>query len=94
MHDVPAFTPIRAFCIAEAADRGRWNKHAIDAGLLFDRCRLVDFSDELPDDLLQRLRTWTDAAVGITVLSNSSRTRRVPVSASAPARRKKPKGKR
>jgi hypothetical protein len=54
--------PIRAFCLSEAIDRSRWNALGVDAGLIFDRCRIIDFCDELPSDLLQRIDRWTIAA--------------------------------
>ncbi|MDC8449604.1 MAG: hypothetical protein LV473_14770 [Nitrospira sp.] len=55
-------TPIRAFCISEATDRSRWNGLCLGAGVLFDRCRLVDFSDNLSADLLDRIERWTKSA--------------------------------
>jgi len=54
--------PIRAFCISESEDRSRWNRTCSDAGVLLDRCRLVDFSDGLAPDLLERVNRWTQAA--------------------------------
>ena len=54
--------PIRAFCISEAADRSRWNETCIDAGILMDRCRLVDFCDNIEPELFDRVRNWTLAA--------------------------------
>lgn len=39
----PAVTPLRMFFVAEALSRARWYEDASDAGLLFDRCRIVDF---------------------------------------------------
>lgn len=55
-------TPIRAFCISEAADRGRWNGDALNGGILLDRCRLVDFCDSLEADLHGRILAWNAAA--------------------------------
>jgi len=38
--------PIRAFCVAEAVGRGaNWNGTCVDAGIFFDRCRIVSCSD-------------------------------------------------
>ena len=54
--------PTRAFCVAEAVDRSKWKGTCVIAGILFDRCRLVDFCDNLPPDLLGRIETWTTAA--------------------------------
>lgn len=55
--------PIRAFCISEASDRTRWGGYAAEAGLLFDRCRLVDCCDELDRDLSGRISRWNKAAL-------------------------------
>ncbi len=62
MHTPVLVPPIRAFCISEAADRSRWHGLCLGAGVLLDRCRLVDFSDGLSPDLLDRMERWTTAA--------------------------------
>lgn len=54
--------PMRAFSISEAADRSRWKGTCATAGILFDRCRLVDVCDNLPADLLSRIENWTNVA--------------------------------
>ncbi|WP_161867217.1 hypothetical protein [Pseudomonas yangonensis] len=57
-----SLTPIRAYCISEAADRSRWQGITAYTGLLLDRCRLVDFCEDLEVGTLQRLRSWSEAA--------------------------------
>jgi len=52
-------TPIRAFCLSEAIDRTKWKSIQIEAGILFDRCRLVDFCKGFAS---QDIAAWTDAA--------------------------------
>jgi hypothetical protein len=54
--------PMRAFCVAESADRRRWSTTCVDAGILLDRCRLVDFSDNVDANLLERIVRWANAA--------------------------------
>ncbi|NOZ39177.1 MAG: hypothetical protein GXP24_02985 [Planctomycetes bacterium] len=54
-------TPIRAFCLSEAIDRTKWKSVQTEAGILFDRCRLVDFCDGF---VSQDIVDWTDAAFG------------------------------
>ena len=56
-------TPMRAFFIAEAPDRLHWNSTCAEAGILFDRFRLVDFSDNLPIGQESQIREWTRAAI-------------------------------
>lgn len=60
--------PLRAFCVSEAADRARWKGFAVSAGILFDRCRLVEFSDGLSGTTLSDIRNWTLAAKKTTGL--------------------------
>jgi hypothetical protein len=54
--------PMRAFCLSEAVNRARWNSNVLYAGLVFDRCRMVDFCDDLDEDLLSRIKNWNSAA--------------------------------
>lgn len=58
----PMVTPTRAFFVAEALSRLRRRGMARDAGILFDRCRIVDFSDAAGQDVLDKIASWTDAA--------------------------------
>lgn len=61
--------PVRAFCISEAADRSRWKGTGLAAGIVLDRCRLVDFCDNLAADLLDRVSRWTTAAKATVIYS-------------------------
>lgn len=54
--------PVRVLCLAEAANRARWKGTSTVAGIILDRCRLMDFSDDLPQDLLERVSLWTMTA--------------------------------
>ena len=54
--------PLRVFCVSEAADRSRWKSTCVVSGILFDRCRLVDFCDDLPKDLVNKMLCWTNTA--------------------------------
>jgi hypothetical protein len=62
MQDPILVNPIRAFCISEAANRATWKGTNVGAGILLDRCRLVDFSDNADADLMQRMNRWIEAA--------------------------------
>lgn len=63
--------PIRAFCVAEAADRSRWRGTCATAGIFLDRCRLVDFCSSLPPRLLTQVTKWTAAAIKTVTFSGS-----------------------
>lgn len=55
-------SPLRAFCVSEASDKTRWREDCALAGILFDRCRLVEFSEGISDETFSEIRTWTLAA--------------------------------
>ena len=69
----PALTPTRTFFVAEALPRFGWGRIASKAGLLFDRCRIVDFSETVSADVVTRLQAWTDAAAAAVELPVPSR---------------------
>lgn len=66
--DQPVVTPVRAFFVSEALLRSRWHNFAVDSGLLFDRCRIVDFCDDISPNTLNKVITWTIAAAAATGL--------------------------
>ncbi len=63
-HRCVMFDPLRAFCVSEAASRSRWTEISTQAGIFFDRCRLVDFAHDMDPSLLKTLRRWTKEAFG------------------------------
>ncbi len=68
--DQPAVTPVRAFFVTEALLRDRWHNLAVDSGLLFDRCRIIDFCGEISSNIMDKVETWTAAAATATGLPN------------------------
>lgn len=62
MRKHPAVTPVRMFFVTEALSSSHWKDVATDAGVLFDRCRIVDFCAELGDEVLEMVSKWTDGA--------------------------------
>ena len=58
----PALTPMRMFFVAEAVSRLGWDSVSSKAGLLFDRCRIVDFCDDISGAVLKKITTWTKVA--------------------------------
>ena len=57
-----ALTPLRMFFIAEALREGDWYDAVCDAGLLFDRCRIVEFSNQVSKGVLDKTERWTARA--------------------------------
>lgn len=62
MRSSPAMNPIRMFFVAEALPRNRWYEFVSDAGLLFDRNRIVDFSSQISQLSSGMIEEWTIAA--------------------------------
>lgn len=62
MYEAPAVLPLRAFFVAESVSRN-FTEYCADGGVFFDRCRIVDYSEQLPEDLLSKIVKWTDAAM-------------------------------
>ncbi|MEW4566141.1 hypothetical protein AB1K70_26725 [Bremerella sp. JC770] len=51
--------PIRALFISEAINRARWGEFCTSAGLLFDRCRIVDYCEGFD---MAEIKDWVTAA--------------------------------
>ena len=55
--------PVRAFCVAESIRRaGDWNSINVDAGVFFDRCRIVSCIDSSGFNRIAKLQNWVGAA--------------------------------
>ncbi|RYG49171.1 MAG: hypothetical protein EOO01_12715 [Chitinophagaceae bacterium] len=53
---------IRAFAVSESAYPKRWGDFSKQGGIFLDRCRLVDYAEDLKEEMVNQLKTWTDAA--------------------------------
>ena len=62
LYTPPTVPPVRMFFVAEALPRHNWNSTARKAGLLFDRCRIVDYCDDVSAEILAKVKAWTEAA--------------------------------
>lgn len=58
----PAVLPIRLYFIADR-NTINWYDQCIDGGILFDRCRIMEYADDLPPHLLERISKWVEAAM-------------------------------
>jgi hypothetical protein len=57
-----AVDPVRFFFISESILRANWYRHSVDAGILFDRCRIMDYlpmGEALP--FLTNIKSWNNA---------------------------------
>ena len=59
---MPSVPPVRMFFVAEALRREGWYQKANLAGILLDRCRIIEFCNEISSVTLTKLTTWTEAA--------------------------------
>lgn len=64
----PLLMPVRMFFVSEALPDADWGRVAPDAGILFDRCRVIDFVDTLDRDLVIEVARWSNAAAASTRL--------------------------
>jgi hypothetical protein len=65
--DMPAVHPLRLFFISESILRNRWYEHSLEGGVLFDRCRIMDYLpikeiNEAPS-FLSKIKTWNKKVV-------------------------------
>ena len=61
--------PIRLFFVADSMSFDiSWQENLRDAGLLFDRCRIVGTCENLDNSLFSQIVRWTNAAAGSTNL--------------------------
>ncbi|MBN8673104.1 MAG: hypothetical protein J0L56_03155 [Chitinophagales bacterium] len=68
LHSQPVVDPIRMFFLADIVEDEIWHKRAVDAGLLFDRLRILDHfpTSGIPAVLLKEITSWTTHAINFT----------------------------
>ena len=59
-----AVSPLRLFLVTDTLprDRNDWRERAIIAGILFDRCRIMDFGDDICTQVMDEIKQWTTTA--------------------------------
>jgi hypothetical protein len=55
--------PIRVYMVPHRIEGSEWDTHADDGGLLFDRCRLVQYGYDISSDVFRNCRVWLNAAI-------------------------------
>lgn len=68
LRDSFAVDPVRMFFVSEALSRQVWYGRSAEAGILFDRCRIVDFCDVTSGSVMDSVRKWTAAAASAVEL--------------------------
>lgn len=68
LYHQPVIDPIRMFFIADIVENKIWFKRAMDAGLLFDRLRIMNFFPitNVPTSLIKEMTSWTRKALQFT----------------------------
>ena len=61
--------PVRMFFLTDSLSIDQLESSSWDAGLIFDRCRIVDFSSYISADVVDRIERWTTAARESAMLS-------------------------
>jgi hypothetical protein len=61
MRRAPAVLPVRLYFIADRVTN-RWYDRTKDGGIIFDRCRLMEYSSPMAKTLLDDVAKWTKAA--------------------------------
>lgn len=64
----PAVLPVRMYFVTDRVT-ARWYEHCVDGGILFDRCRLMEYATGISPELNKRLRKWVDAAAALKGLA-------------------------
>jgi hypothetical protein len=65
----PVVDPVRLYFITARVKSGKWNEVCVDGGIMFDRCRILDYAPPMPTLRPQWIK-WTRAALlshGITM---------------------------
>lgn len=62
MHNLPAVNPVRMFFITDSLSRTSWYSTVRDAGLLLDRCRMIDYCNCVSANLLRDIQHWINGA--------------------------------
>ena len=62
MHSPLPLQPLRMFLVAEALLRASWTVHSTNNGLQFDRCRIVEYCQDIDRQLMNQIAHWTHAA--------------------------------
>ena len=61
LRQVPAVSPVRMYFVTDRVTL-RWYEHSVDGGILFDRCRILEYCKKLPSRLEKSIAKWAKAA--------------------------------
>lgn len=61
-HDQPVVLPVKLFFLADRVTGSRYHL-GVEAGVLLDRCRMLEYSNDLPRELVGDCVVWTQATM-------------------------------
>jgi len=74
MKTVMAIEPIRLYLVPCRVSRHRWREHTLDGGLLFDRCRIVQYAGSMTSATQVACRKWLDATMALQLSKKATVT--------------------
>lgn len=66
----PAVLPVRMYFVADRV-KSHWYDRCVDGGIVFDRCRIMEYITGLPASLIRRIAKWAKAAASVKGLTLS-----------------------
>ncbi|MFO0738190.1 MAG: hypothetical protein U0270_20020 [Labilithrix sp.] len=81
-----SFIPLRMFFVPRRVEEHDWKDIAIQAGILFDRCRITHHCGSLKDDLASECAAWTKTIIASRLLAKGSATKKARPKAGAAKR--------
>lgn len=60
----PTVDPLRIYMVPVRVDGRDWSDVVGEAGILFDRCRIVDWSSKIAPSLFERCHAWASGVLG------------------------------
>ena len=55
--------PIQVYMVPHRVEESEWDDHSMEGGLLFDRCRLVQYGYRISTEVFDNCRKWLDAVL-------------------------------
>jgi hypothetical protein len=59
----PAVQPVKLYFLTDRVSHNELRHHGYEAGIIFERCRILDYAEDLPVELIGKCAKWTRAAL-------------------------------
>ena len=64
--------PIKIYMVPCRISEQRWHEDTSEGGLLFDRCRIIEFASHFDPTVVADCRTWFDKAVALQPMAGTT----------------------